>query len=201
MYRQKLIVETWEREMRACLAFVVMFFSSVAFSTDYYQIDRNHTFPHFAIDHMGFSTLYGRFDLTTGKIIMDRENKNGYVDVKIAAVSVSTGHNKRDDHLRSPDFLNVMEYPDIIYQSRNVKFMGKDKASVEGDLTMLGVTKSVTLSVNRIRCGKNPMNKKETCGFEATASIKRSDFGNNYGRPNIGDNMQLWFEVEAIKED
>jgi len=190
--------------MRALLVFfaaAAAFFSSNVAATDYYQIDRNHTFPHFAIDHMGFSTLYGRFDLTTGKIIMDRENSNGYIDVKIAAVSVTTGHNKRDDHLRSPDFLNVMEYPDIIYQSRNVVFIGKDKAKVEGDLTLLGVTKSVALSVNRIRCGKNPMNKKETCGFEATASIKRSDFGNTYGRPNVGDNMQLWFEVEAIKED
>lgn len=191
--------------MRVFLALIsalfAVTFSSTTVATDYYQIDRNHTFPHFAIDHMGFSTLYGRFDLTTGKIIIDRENNNGYIDVKIAAVSVTTGHNKRDDHLRSPDFLNVMEFPNIIYQSRNVQFIGKDKAKVEGDLTLLGVTKPVELSVNRIRCGKNPMNKKDTCGFEATASIKRSDFGNTYGRPNIGDNMQLWFEVEAVKDN
>lgn len=178
----------------------ILFASLASATTEYYTIDRNHTFPHFAIDHMGFSTLYGRFDLTTGKIIMDRENNNGYVDIKIAAVSVTTGHHKRDEHLRSPDFLNVTEYPNIIYQSRNIKFLGNDKAKVEGDLTMLGVTKSVPLDVQKIRCGKNPMNKKHTCGFEATAAIKRSDFGSTYGRPNIGDNMKLWFEVEAIRE-
>jgi len=180
--------------------FAVISTSIASAATEFYTIDRNHTFPHFAIDHMGFSTLYGRFDLTTGKIIIDRENNNGYVDIKIAAVSITTGHNKRDNHLRSPDFLNVMEFPNIIYQSRNIKFIGEDKAKIEGDLTILGVTKSVPLDVHRIRCGKNPMNKKHTCGFEATAAIKRSDFGSTYGRPNIGDNMKLWFEVEAIRE-
>lgn len=186
--------------MRLMLFIATLFVSITSVATEYYTIDRNHTFPYFAIDHMGFSTLYGRFDLTTGKIIIDRENNNGYVDIKIAAVSVSTGHHKRDEHLRSPDFLNVTEYPNIIYQSRNLTLIGKDKAKVEGDLTMLGVTKSVPLDVHRIRCGNNPINKKYTCGFEATASIKRSDFGSTYGRPNIGDNMKLWFEVEAIRD-
>jgi polyisoprenoid-binding protein YceI len=184
----------------AILAFFISVISTVSVATEYFTIDSNHTFPYFAIDHMGFSTLYGRFDLTTGKVIIDRENNNGYVDIKIEAVSISTGHKKRDDHLRSPDFLNVMEYPNITYQSKNINFIGEDKAKIEGDLTMLGVTKSVPLEVNRIRCGENPMSKKHTCGFEATASIKRSDFGSIYGRPNIGDNMKLWFEVEAIRE-
>jgi len=191
-----------EQVMRiaAFLSFLLFVTNSHA-APEYYIIDRYHTFPHFAIDHLDFSTLYGRFDQTTGKIILDRENNNGSVSVKIAAVSVSTGHNKRDDHLRSPDFLNVMEFPDITYESRNVSFIGTDQAKVEGDLTILGVSKPVDLAVNRIRCGKHPMNKKQVCGFEATAEIKRSDFGSSYGRPNIGDNMKLWFEVEAIKEE
>jgi len=187
--------------MRLVVFLIAILSASIASAaTEYYTIDRNHTFPHFAIDHMGFSTLYGRFDETTGKVIIDRENNNGYIDVKIAAVSITTGHNKRDKHLRSPDFLNVMEYPNIVYQSRNITFIGENKATVEGDLTLLGVTKSVPLEVHKIRCGKNPINKAQTCGFEATAAIKRSDFGSKYGRPNIGDNMKLWFEVEAIKE-
>ncbi len=186
--------------MRLITLVIILLFSATSTATEYYTIDRNHTYPHFAIDHMGFSTLYGRFDETRGKIIIDRENNNGYLEIKIAAVSITTGHNKRDDHLRSPDFLNVMEYPDITYESRNVTFIGTGKAKVEGDLTLLGVTKSVPLDVHRIRCGINPMNKKHTCGFEATASIKRSDFGSVYGRPSVGDNMKLWFEVEAIRE-
>lgn len=196
-------VKYTERDvMRILFGVLIFFYASFAMAEpEYYVIDRNHTYPHFAIDHMGFSTMYGRFDQTTGKIIIDRENNNGYIDVKIAAVSITTGHNKRDDHLRSPDFLNVMEYPDIIYQSRNVRFIGSDKAKVEGDLTILGVSKAVNLDVQRIRCGTNPMSKKHTCGFEATAAIKRSDFGSSYAFPTVGDNMKLWFEVEAIREE
>ena len=188
--------------MRVLLGLLAIFYTSYSVAApEYYVIDRSHTFPHFAIDHLGLSTLYGRFDQTTGKIIIDRENNNGFIDVQIAAVSITTGHQKRDDHLRSPDFLNVMEFPKITYASRNVTFIGSDKAKVEGDLTMLGVTKPVSLDVHRIRCGNNPMSKKYTCGFEATANIKRSDFGNTYGFPGIGDNMKLWFEVEAIREN
>jgi len=167
---------------------------------DYYQIDSSHTFPHFAIDHLGFSTLYGRFDQTTGKLILDKKNKNGSIDIHIAAVSITTGFGKRDDHLRSPDFLNVMEYPDILYKSSNIVFTSAATARVEGSLTMLGVTRKVNLDVTRIRCGKNPISKKDTCGFEANTEIKRSDFGSKYGLPGIGDNMKLWFEVEAIRE-
>lgn len=166
----------------------------------YYDIDPSHTYPHFAIDHLGFSTLYGRFDQTTGKLIIDWDNKNGFVDINIASVSVSTGFGKRDDHLRSPDFLNVMEFPKISYKSRNIRFKGENQAMVEGDLTLLGVTKPINLNVTRIRCGQNPMSKKETCGFEADTEIKRSDFGSKYGLPAVGDTIKMWFQVEAIRE-
>jgi len=187
--------------MRLALALIIMFFvSSVSAKSEFYNIDRNHTYPHFAIDHMGISTLWGRFDLTTGRILMDRENNNGFVEVEISAVSVNTGLEKRDKHLRSPDFLNVMEYPDIKYVSKNVIFDGRYKARVEGDLTLLGVTRSVDLSVNRIRCGVNPLTKQDVCGFEATAEIKRSDFGSTFAYPTVGDNVKLWFQIEAIKE-
>ena len=179
---------------------IMLFVTSVSAQSEFYNIDRNHTYPHFAVDHMGISTLWGRFDLTTGRILIDRENNNGYVEVEIAAVSVNTGLEKRDNHLRSPDFLNVMEYPDIKYKSRNVIFDGRYKAKVKGDLTFLGITKSVDLDVNRIRCGVNPVTKQDVCGFEAAAEIKRSDFGNTFAFPNVGDNIKLWFQVEAIKD-
>lgn len=188
--------------MKHIIILCLAVFASGAFAeTEYYTVDPDHTYPHFAIDHMGFSTLYGRFDETAGKIIMDRKNNNGFINIDIASVSINTGHIKRDNHLRSPDFLNVMEFPNIRYESKNVKFVGNDQAKVEGVLTMMGVSKPVNLSVNRIRCGVNPMSKKKTCGFEAVGEIKRSDFGSKYGYPNIGDNMKLWFEVEAVKED
>lgn len=167
---------------------------------EYYRIDPAHTFPHFDIDHLNFSTMHGRFDQTSGRIMIDRERNNGFVEVSIAAVSVTTGFGKRDEHLRSPDFLNVMEFPDITYESTSLHINDDDTALVKGKLTLLGVTKPVNLKVTRIRCGVNPMNKKQTCGFEAEADIKRSDFGSRYGLPGVGDDMHLWFEVEAVKE-
>ncbi len=182
------------------LALLLSVLPLTATAAEFYTIDPTHTYPHFQINHLGFSTMHGRFDQTTGKIVMDRNNNNGSVDVKIAAVSVNTGFHKRDDHLRSPDFLNVMEYPEITYKSTEVVFKGDKEATVQGNLTLMGVTKPVPLNVTKINCGVNPMNKKQVCGFAAHAKIKRSDFGSNYGLPAIGDDMDLSFEVEAVKE-
>src|SRR3569833_3519686 len=82
-----------------------------------YTIDPLHTFPNFTIDHLGFSTMHGRFGKTTGKLTVEREKGTGSVNVKIAASSVNTGFDKRDDHLRSPDFLNVIEFPEFLFLS------------------------------------------------------------------------------------
>lgn len=164
-----------------------------------YDVDPNHTYPSFEISHLGFSTLRGRFNETKGTIEVDLEKQTGSVSIVINAASVDTAMQKRDDHLRSPDFLNVAEFPEITYKSTKVTFNGKNKATVEGELTIMGTTKPVTLDVYSINCGVHPMNKKEVCGFDAKASIKRSDFGITYGLPAIGDDMTLLIEAEAIK--
>lgn len=163
-----------------------------------YTIDPAHTYPHFAIDHLGFSTMHGRFNKTTGSIVIDQEANTGSVKVVIEAESIDTGHKKRDEHLRSPDFLNAVEFPEITYESSKVSITG-DTATVEGELTIAGTSKAVTLDVSKISCGVHPFNKKEVCGFDATATINRADFGITYGSPAIGDSMELTFEVEAIK--
>jgi polyisoprenoid-binding protein YceI len=163
-----------------------------------YTIDPTHTYPHFAINHLGFSTMHGRFNKTEGSIVIDQEAKTGSVKIVIDAESVDTGFKKRDDHLRSPDFLNAAEFPEIIYESNKVSIDG-DTATVEGELTISGTTKSVTLDVSKISCGVHPFNKKEVCGFDASATISRADFGITYGSPAIGDSMTLTFEVEGIK--
>ena len=168
-------------------------------AADSYTIDPTHTFPNFTINHLGFSTLHGRFDSTKGKITLDRANNTGSVDISIDAGSISTGFKKRDDHLRSPDFLNVGEFPEITYKSTKVSLKG-DAALVEGNLTIMGVSKPVTLNVTHISCGTHPFNKKQVCGFEASATIKRSDFGVKYGLPAIGDEMPITLEAEAVKD-
>ena len=165
-----------------------------------YEVDPHHTFPNFTINHLGFSTMHGRFGKTSGTITMDKDKKTGSVDVVIDAASVDTGYGKRDDHLRSPDFLNAVEYPDITYKSTKVTLHDNGGASVNGKLTILGVSKPVTLNVDSINCGLNPMDPTKTkyvCGFNATAKIKRSDFGMNFALPAIGDEMNIELEVEA----
>jgi polyisoprenoid-binding protein YceI len=170
-----------------------------AFAADSYTIDPNHTFPHFSINHLGFSTLQGRFDQTSGTVTLDRAAKTGSVNISIATDSVSTGYVKRDEHLKSPDFFNAAEFPAITYKSTAMHFKGDKPVSVDGNLTIMGVTKPVTLTIDAFNCGSNPMNKKDECGAGASAQIKRSDFGVKYGLPVIGDDVKLVFEIEAIK--
>jgi len=174
-------------------------FSSSALAASY-TIDPAHTYPYFEISHLGFSTMRGRFEKSSGKLTMDLSKKTGSVEIIIEAASISTAHAKRDKHLRSPDFLNVVEYPEIIYKSSNVVFTSDTTMDISGNLTIAGVTKPVMLKVTRIKCGNNPYNKKPECGFDAHATIRRSDFGLNYGLPAIGDEMKLLFEVEAFED-
>jgi polyisoprenoid-binding protein YceI len=165
-----------------------------------YTIDPSHTYAHFSVSHLGFSTLQGRFDKSSGKATLDMAGKSGSVHLDIEANSISTGFAKRDEHLKSPDFFNAAEFPKITYKSSAIKFTGNTPSSVEGTLTMLGVSKPVTLNIDAFKCGTNPMNKKDECGAAASAQIKRSDFGIKYGLPGIGDDIKLVFEIEAYKD-
>ena len=170
-----------------------------ALAADSYTVDPNHTFPNFTINHLGFSTMHGRFDRTSGTITLDRTAKTGSVDISIETASISTGFSKRDDHLKSPDFFNAAEFPAITYKSTAVHFNGDKPSSIDGNLTISGVTKPVTLTITDFNCGTNPMSKKDECGAAATAQIKRSDFGVKYGLPAIGDDVNMDFEIEAFK--
>lgn len=188
--------------MKRCiypLTVVLAGMSSFAIA-DAYTIDPTHTYPSFEINHLGFSTMRGRFNETKGKFDLDLKKKTGSVSVVISAGSIDTGFKKRDDHLRSPDFLNVAEFPQIKFDSTKVVFTGDKTATVEGNLTIMATTKPLTLNVTAMNCGVNPLNKKETCGFDANATFKRSDFGVNYGLPAVGDEMKLLLEVEGIKD-
>jgi polyisoprenoid-binding protein YceI len=170
-----------------------------AFAADNYTVDSAHTYPHFSISHLGFSTMQGRFDDTSGKVTLDRAAKSGSVDITIKTASVSTGFAKRDEHLKSPDFFNVAEFPTITYKSTAMRFKGDSPSSVEGNLTISGVTKPVTLTIDAFNCGTHPMNKKDVCGAAASAQLKRSDFGIKYGLPAVGDDVKLVFEIETVK--
>lgn len=184
----------------AALAGVATTFVSINANAETYELDPTHTYPHFTVSHLGFSTMRGRFNNTSGTLTMDKAKGTGSVEIEIDVNSIDTAHEKRDKHLRSPDFFNAAEFPKMTYKSTKVTINKDNSAMVEGNLTMMGVTKPVSLKVTKISCGVHPFNKKDVCGFDATGSLKRSDFGIKYGLPAIGDEITLLIEAEGVKK-
>jgi len=181
-------------------------FAAVA-APESYTLDPYHTYPHFAVDHFGVSTMWGRFDKSSGKFSIDRAAKKGSVELTVETASLSTGDNdkgsrprSRDEHLRSADFFNVAEFPRMTFKAADVKFNGDNPAEVSGQITLLGVTKPLTLKIERWNCRDNPFNKKPMCGGNASGAFKRSDFGMKYGLPAVGDDIRLYVEFEGYKD-
>jgi polyisoprenoid-binding protein YceI len=164
-----------------------------------YDLDVQHTFPSFQINHLGFSEMRGSFLATSGTLSYDKDAHTGSVSVTIDATSISTGYSKRDDHLRSADFFNVQKYPTLAFRADGFQLDAAKPVTVAGQLTMLGVTKPVTLSVQPTKCAMR-MDKNFVCGAIVTGQLKRSDWGMNLFTPFIGDDVQLQIEVEAIRK-
>ena len=172
-----------------------------------YKVDSLHSFPHFGVDHFGVSTIWGRFDKMSGAFTIDRAGKKGAVELVIETASVTTGDSDkgsrprtRDEHLRQADFFNSAEFPRMTYKSTNVKFNGDAPSEIEGQLTLLGVTKPVNIKIDRWACREHPMNKRVMCGGNASGSFKRTDFGMKFGVPNVGDEIRLMINFEGYKE-
>ena len=174
---------------------------------DNYTIDPLHAYPSFWVEHFGLSMVHGRFDHMTGKFAIDRQAKTGTVDLTIASNSITTGDGvkgsrpqARDDHLKSADFFNVAEFPQMTFKSTKVNYSGDLPSSVDGNFTLLGVTKPVTLTFERFKCGQHPFTKKDRCGGNAVGKIKRSDFGMKYGIPAMSDEIALNISFEGDKD-
>jgi polyisoprenoid-binding protein YceI len=165
-----------------------------------YIIDGNHTLPRFEYSHLGYSVQVSRFDKTTGKITLDRAAKTGSVDVTIDMKSVDTGSTLFNGHIQGEELLDTEKFPIATYKSSSIKFDGDKPSTVEGELTIKGITKPVTLTVTSFFCMPHPMLKKDACGANATAKIKRSEFNAGKYVPLVGDEVTLTIPVEAYKE-
>jgi polyisoprenoid-binding protein YceI len=184
--------------LAAALAAAVATAPAVAAET--YSLDVRHTFPSFEVMHLGYSIQRGRFNRTAGKITLDTAAKSGTADITIDAASVDTGLDKLEEHLRGEDFFNVAKFPTITFKGDRFDFEGDKVKSVAGYLTILGVTKPVTLAANYFNCALHPMAKKKACGGEFVATIKRSEFGMKYAVPAVADDVTLRIQVEAFKD-
>ena len=165
-----------------------------------YNVDTEHTRPSFEADHFGGMSVWrGMFDKVTGTVTIDRAAKAGTIDISIDTASIDVGHAKLEDHLKSPDFFDVAKFPTATYKGKFTKFDGDTPTEVQGDLTLHGVTKPVTLKLNSFKCMQHPMKKKEFCGADASATINREDFGIAWGK-NFGFRMdtKLAIQVEAF---
>jgi polyisoprenoid-binding protein YceI len=172
----------------------------VAAAPESYTIDSRHTFPAFEVNHYGYSIQRGRFNKTSGKIVLDLAAKTGSVDVSIETASVSTGLDKLEDRLRAEEFFDAAKFPAITFKSRKFNFDGDKVTSIEGDFTLRGVTRPVTLTASHFTCAAHPMVKRVTCGAELVATIKRSEYGVNYSLPSVADDVLLRLNVQALKD-
>ena len=164
-----------------------------------YNIDSSHTFPRFSYSHLGLSTQLSRFNKTTGTVVLDKAAKTGSVDVVIDMKSVDTGFTVFDGHIQGEDFLDTAKFPVATFKSTKVVFDGDKPASVEGNLTIKGVTKPVILKVTSYVNATHPMLKKDAIGADASAVIKRSEFNAGKYAPNVGDDVTITIGLEAIK--
>ena len=173
---------------------------SVYAAPETYNIDAGHTAARFEYSHMGYSNQQHRFDKSSGKIVLDRAAKTGSVDVTIDTKSVNTGHALFNEHIQDVDYFNTAKYPTITFKSTGVKFDGDKPVSVDGNLTIKGVTKPVTLTVTSFHAMPHPMLKRDAIGANAVTKIKRSDFNMGKNAPLVSDDVTLSIAVEAIKE-
>jgi len=162
-----------------------------------YSPEPNHTFVRFAYNHMGFSTQESRFNSTTGTVTYDPAAKTASIDIVINTKSVDTGSDLFNGHIQGPDYLDTAEFPTATFKSTSVKFNGDTPVSIEGNLTVKGVTKPVTLKVTSFKHGLNMM-KKDSIGADATGTIKRSDFNMSKAVPMVGDEVTLEIAIEAM---
>ncbi len=184
----------------AALAFSALAVTSALAAPKTFDIDGSHTFPRFSYSHFGYSTQVSRFDNTTGTVVFDADAKTGSVDITIDMKSVNTGFADFNGHIQGEDFLDTAKFPKATFKSTKVNFQDGKPASIEGQLTIKGVTKAVTLTVTSFQAMPHPMLKKDAIGANAFTVIKRSEFNAGKYAPYVGDEVRIDIALEAIQK-
>ena len=165
-----------------------------------YVLDSSHSFPSFSYNHLGYSIQMSRFDKATGTVTLDKAAKTAAVDIVIDAKSVNTGSATFNEHIQGEDFLDTAKHPTATFKSTKVVFEGDKPVSIDGNLTLKGVTRPVTLKVTSFHAMPHPMAKKDAIGANATTKVKRTDFNMGKNVPYVGDEVTIDIALEAIKQ-
>jgi polyisoprenoid-binding protein YceI len=165
-----------------------------------YVLDGSHTYPRFSYSHFGYSTQLSRFDVTTGTVVFDKVAKAGSVDISIDTKSVNTGNATFNEHIQGEDFLDTVKFPTATFKSTKVVFEGDKPVTIEGELTLKGVKKPVTLTVTSFQNMAHPMLKKDAIGANAFTVVKRTDFNAGKYAPYVGDDVRIDIAIEAVQQ-
>ena len=174
--------------------------SAAQAETKTYTVDPRHTFPMFEISHYGFSTQRGRFTAVRGTIELDSQARRGAIDITIDAKSIDMGFEEWNEQMRAEGFFDTARHPDISFRSNDVEFSSGRPVRAQGTLTLLGVTKPVTLEIDSFHCDKNRVSGKPTCGADARTELQRSQFGMTRSLPGIGDDVTIVIAIEAVEQ-
>lgn len=164
-----------------------------------YNLDPDHTQVQFSWNHFGFSHITGRFDKVEGNFLFDpADPTKSSIDVSIPISSIDTGVAALDEHLQGPDFFDTAQFPVAIFKSSRIERIDADELKVSGEMTIHGVSKPAVLDVTINKIGKHPMGGRAAAGFDAKATIKRSDFGIAKYVPNVSDEIAIAITAEAM---
>lgn len=184
----------------ATLIAAAVFASAPLAAADRYDFDKAHTSILYFVEHMGLSEMQGEFRAFDGELLIDNADlTKSSVNVSIDAASVDMDHDKLNEHLKTKDFFDVANHSKLAFRSSKVEVRGENALAVTGDLTLLGVTRPVTLEVKLKRVASHPFAKRPALGFHAEATIQRSDFGMNYIVGAVADVVKIRIDGESIQ--
>ncbi|OZI47099.1 YceI family protein [Bordetella genomosp. 4] len=162
-----------------------------------YDLDPDHTYPSFEADHMGgLSTWRGKFNRSSGTVVLDRAARTGSIDVTVDMKSVDFGHDEMNRHAMAADILDVERYPTAVFKGKFTEFDGDVPEKARGELTLHGVTRPITLDIDDFKCIMHPMTKREACGADVSAEFNRADYGIDFAL-NMGFKPEVELKIQV----
>ena len=174
--------------------------TTLPLATGSWAFDPNHSGVSFKVRHLGLTNVRGRFNGVDAWLEVGEDLPSTRFGATIDIATIDTNQADRDAHLLSTDFFSAEQHPTMTFASTAIRDLGSEEYEADGDLTIMGVTRPVSLNVTSFRCIQHPVNKRDLCGADASVAIKRSEWGIKRGATGIGDDVKISIQIEAHKE-